>query len=185
MTARSSLFTAEARAGEILEALAGTARRIVVAGSVRWRALEVKDIEIVAEPLWSVGGYDLFGEPVRGDNLLTARLDELVRAGRIERRLDEQGRACWGEKHQRAVYEGVPVDVFQVHDPGQWGLILALRTGPAGFSRQLVTSRSRGGLLPEDLMVKDGWLWCETGDGPPVRIACEEEEDFFEALGID
>jgi hypothetical protein len=33
-------------------------------------------------------------------------------------------------------------------------------------------------------MVKDGWLWCETGDGPPVRIACEEEEDFFEALGI-
>jgi len=71
------------------------------------------------------------------------------------------------------------VDLFSVLPPAQWGVIMMIRTGPAEFSRRLVTPRGSGGLLPDGLRVRDGAIW----DGEHA-IATPEEDDVWRVLGL-
>ena len=83
------------------------------------------------------------------------------------------------------------MDLF-IAEPGNWGNVLAIRTGNAAFSKGLVTERRSGGLMPPDLYQRDGFLWCRNGFGrvrtPPSgsdeRLECPTEEAFFAALGL-
>ena len=91
-----------------------------------------------------------------------------------------------GPRYKRLIWIGrsgplerMPVDLFCVLPPASWGALLAIRTGPAEFGRGLVTKRSQGGAMPDELQQREGALW-----GPLGKIETPEEEDYFAALGL-
>lgn len=182
----------EQLANELVPLLWPACERLVVAGSIRRRERIAGDIELVALPV-RVRGHD----PETTD-LLHELLIEWRKRGLVEDRLDRNGRASFGVKAKRLLYRGAPLDIYAVREPC-WGVQLALRTGPAEYSRSLVTPRRIGGLLPDEMLVRDGWLWrsedrralpidkagrarIKTSD--LVSIPCFEEADFFRALKL-
>lgn len=166
---RLPLQTAYRVAMQVVEALKPGCDRIQIAGSIRRKRPTIGDIEIVA-----IGAetLDLFGHPC--GSLLNNVIDDLVRQGRLL-----PGR-CDGPRYKQFGLHncGLGLDLFLAH-PANWGLILALRTGPAAFSQRLVTAESRGGLLREGLRVADGMVWNAESRAVPVP----EEQDFFELAG--
>jgi DNA polymerase/3'-5' exonuclease PolX len=136
--------------------------RIEIAGSIRRRKAQVKDIEIVAIPKMVTVG--LFGDELATDPDFCAAVNQWpAMKGTPE-----------GKYTQRQLPEGIVLDLFRA-DVENWGLILAVRTGSAAFSHQILGAswvragyRSGGGMLH-----KDGALI-------PVR----EEYDLFTLLGI-
>lgn len=91
-------------------------KRVVIAGSIRREKPEVGDIEIVCEPV----------APKTNFATLIPKLSVIKN----------------GEKYtQLLLPEGIKLDLFKVTPPAQWGVILTLRTGPAEFSRKIVTQR--------------------------------------------
>lgn len=143
--------------------------RIEPAGSIRRERETIGDIEIVCVPAPMT---DLFGK-------------EFYTAGYLEALLREAGFREFvknGELYKQFFFERyqVNVDLF-ITTPPQWGLILALRTGPAEWSHRLVTKRNRGGLCPSWMTVQDGRLW----DGQGNAIDTYEEADVFRAMGLE
>jgi DNA polymerase/3'-5' exonuclease PolX len=175
---------AEVLANELYTLFGHTCVRWEIAGSIRRRAHTVKDIEIVAIPR-TTSTENLFGEMVDERNEFREALDSALEDGTLMKRTDEHGRTCWGPRHQRAVYKGVAVDVFQVIPPAQWGVVLAIRTGPSDYSRNLVTSVAYGGMMPAGMKVDGGALWRLGHLGEKVEmLPCAEEADFFGHLNI-
>ena len=172
------------RAQELVNELHPYCEQIYIAGSIRRRAAEPSDIELVAVPRFtSEQAPDLFGQQtVRVDCLQRYVRDRL--AGTWKGRPDKNGKtAVGGSKFYRLEDEaGYALDLFSVIAPAQLGVILAIRTGPAEFSKRLVTHRRKGGLLPEWLTVRAGALWADHGDGGPVLVPTPTEESFFAAI---
>jgi len=177
---RIPLAEAESIARELVGVLGQSCDRIQVAGSIRRRSPTVGDIEIVCAPKFVQRADGLFGDQFSLEDLCHEWCDGCLADGTFAKRLDTNGRPAWGRKHKRALFEGVPVDLFSVIEPAQWGVILAIRTGPAEFSHRLVTPRRQGGLLPDWLKVRDGAIW--HGDHP---LATPEEQDVFAVIGLD
>jgi DNA polymerase/3'-5' exonuclease PolX len=178
--ARLSLAAATRLAEQLYTELVPVCARLEVAGSVRRGAPTVGDLELVAVPQLAAQ-YDLFGEAsgVQTD-LLAERLTWMLAHGECAPRLTSSGQQRLGPRYQALVYEGAAVDLFIVREPAQWGVILAIRTGPAAFSHRLVTPRREGGWLPDHLQVQGGALRSRTsGEVLPTP----EERDFFAALG--
>ncbi len=175
-----TLLTANRLADELTGLFRPFCERWEIAGSIRReKSIGIKDIEIVAIPKLEEIQAGLFGEPAGAKNLFLDALDQAVAGGVLSKRIGENsGQQCWGPKHQRAVYKGEAVDIFQVIPPAQWGAILAIRTGPAGYSRSLVTPKPYG-YMPFGMKLKDGGLYRGTD-----LIPTPEEEDFFAALAI-
>lgn len=176
--ARFKLTDALPVAEHLVSLLKPCCERVEIAGSVRRGKVWVKDVEIVAVPRMVGASTDLFGDPVDPQSAVKARLDHMAEAGEIEKRVGNDGGTCWGVRHQRAVYMGVPVDFFSVLPPASWGVIFTVRTGPTGYVKHLVTSTGWGGLMPWGMSVADGCLWRD-GD----RVDTPEEEDFFAEIG--
>jgi DNA polymerase/3'-5' exonuclease PolX len=171
---RWPLAEAAKLAAGIAAVLSPACERIEIAGSVRRRMHTVADVEIVAIPRYRV---DLFGERVDEPTELDRLVDDLVQAGRFAPRLSSAGTRHMGQRSKRltAVRSGLPVDLFAVLPPAQFGALLAIRTGPADFSQRLVTvCKSRG------LDQRDGRL---VARGSGREIATPEERDFVEACG--
>lgn len=154
--------------------------RIALAGSLRRGKQRVKDIELVVIPKFVSAGDSLFEGMSSEVNALDQHLATMLESGSIKMRVGNAGGTSWGPRAKFAVYEGVPVDIFSVIPPAQWGLILAIRTGPADFSKRFMTSRLYGGLLPPGLRVSDGQVW-EAGKSIPIP----EEDDWFALLGMN
>jgi hypothetical protein len=184
---------AQPLADRIVAELAGGCDRVEVAGSVRRRAATVGDIEVLALPLWRA---NLLGEP--GDEtLLDPILRRLVDRGSL--RPPTRNGPRWKTFELKA-WSGIRLDLFIIDDPAAWGMNLAIRTGPENFSRRLVTHGCNGGLLPNNLVHRDGFKLFRIlprGDVPPgcrydhaldrplQRIPTREESDVFAAYGID
>jgi len=164
-----TLDYARALAEALADLLRPACQRIEIAGSIRRGKARPNDIEIVAIPaLAAFTQATLFGglqggsasEPV---NLFNQKCDELLTTGALEKRPDGQGRYCWGTGVKRAVFfqgkDYAPVDLFQVIEPAQWGVIYAIRTGPGDFNHLLVTSRYKGGACPTSRRVAGGQVW--------------------------
>jgi len=151
--------------------LAPACERIEIAGSIRRKKLLVGDIEMVAIPKLAVSN-DLFGNPSKPHSLLDDAVADLIpRGARLLKN---------GERYKQiALPEGVNLDLFIVLPPAQWGVIFLIRTGPAAFSRWVVTPRKHGGALPSNCRVKDGAVW-RNGEIIPMP----EEEEFFRLLGL-
>lgn len=157
-------------------------KRIYIAGSVRRKKPDVDDIELVAEPIFAPV-FNLFGDLVGERNLLHELLDALQAESQLS--LDDQVRRD-GLRYKRFAYmdydalRAISIDLFIVNPPAQWGVIFALRTGPADYSHWLVTQRSKGGAMPAEAYCKDGAIWYDDMPLPMV-----EERDFFTFLDIE
>ncbi|HYI66349.1 MAG TPA: hypothetical protein VEW95_05460 [Candidatus Limnocylindrales bacterium] len=168
-------------AEELVTLLRDSCERVEIAGSIRREKAMVADIEIVAMPKIETGdGGDLWGTPVEMDRL-AERLEYLRRHDIVTARdVDTHRRSGvvetqhkLGDRYQALVYATLPVDLFIVRDPDQWGLIFALRTGPGDWNTRLVTDCKR--YLRR---VEGGYVY-RSGQ----RVPCPEERDFFRALG--
>lgn len=156
-------------ASAILLRLKPYCHRIEVAGSIRRGKAEVGDIELVAIPKM-LPQYDMFGKQFDELSLLYDR-----------KLLESFGKVIkFGKRYvQIDLWAGIKLDLFVVLPPAQWGVIMAIRTGPADFSHWLVTPRSKGGALPIGWRVEDGRVW----DGQ-VTLDFPEEDGFLTWLGL-
>lgn len=144
---------------------------IVIAGSVRRRKPEVKDLELVAclrEDLTI---------PHAEHTLSTFVLDGVIKGyWELDRDNPKNGR-----RYKRFVIEAsgemIVVELF-IADASNFGNTLAIRTGDADWTRLMVT-RGSSGLMPSDLRQADGYLW--RGE---ELLPCRTEAEYFTLLGI-
>ena len=175
--------TAKRLAEEVVRDLADACDRIEIAGSIRRAAPVIGDLEIIAI---AKPGRDLFGESATAPTELSVRVDELLAAGRFSDRprngpnFKQLVLPWWipatGSKQAppTATKQAAQVDLF-ITSAKQWAVQLAIRTGPADYSKRLVTRQSWGGLLREGLTVSSGRVW-ESGKA----LDLVDEQDFFE-----
>jgi DNA polymerase (family 10) len=173
------LAAAEEIAESLTAALAPYCERVCVAGSIRRRKPEVKDLEICVVPVWDTVP-DLFGV-----GLGNTRLNRLYESRRVfgdlgvrwikpgtpeivPWRIGPEG------KYWRALVRGrIKLDLF-LCAPDNWGWILAIRTGSAEFSTALLTHAKRLGYHSEKGRLHQG--------GQP--LATPEEADVFRLLRL-
>ena len=136
--------------------LAPFCERIEIAGSIRRRKANVKDIELVAIPKpYNTGLFE------SGIATVVNRWEKVK--GELP---------C--KYTQRILPEGISLDLFFA-EPDNWGLIFAIRTGSADYSHMtLATTWVKFGFKSEG-----GYL---TRNG--LRINIREEKDLFELLEI-
>ena len=138
---KRSLAQAADDAGALRKLFAGTYAEWHVAGSVRRRVPHVGDVEHVVVPRVAMvpAAGDLFGREV-AENLVLLRSDELVAAGAADRHVYPDGRTRWGNRYRGLSFRGFAHELFIADaDRSNLGPTLAIRTGPAEFSRMLVT----------------------------------------------
>lgn len=154
----------------LVERLRPACQRIEIAGSIRRKKTMIGDIEIVAIPTPIT---DLFGEPA-GTTLVDATLAawpvRLIKNGQKYKQFQFEGKS--GE-----VYT---VDLFLQPSPATWGVNFMIRTGSPEFSKRMVTKRSLGGYMPDDLRVDEARVW-RNG----VVLDTPEEADVFDLWGMD
>jgi len=166
---------AEALAQEMVERLRGDCERIEVAGSVRRKKAEPHDLELVVIPRFEERQVSLI--EMAQVSMLEVNLYALCISGVMA--FDSSVKRN-GPKHKRLLHlgSGAVVEIYSA-EVGNWGLILALRTGPADFNKLLVTNVAYGGAMPLTMRMQDGWLW-RRGE----RVETRTEDEFFGALGL-
>ncbi len=169
----------------LLELLAPNCHRIQVAGSYRRQTPVIHDIELVCIPRtveWFNPEPSLFdvAENVNGVWAAFNTLKYQGRAVPIGRGTPDllwhtKGGMDLGEPTSRMfkvllVVPSITVDVFMT-TPERWGCIMTIRTGPADFSRNLVTAAKKLGMR-----FSDGRLW----RGDEILETPEERNVFTE-----
>ena len=141
--------------------------RVEIAGSIRRKKPEVKDIEIVCIPKRMPLNGGLFG--YSPDELVTdPGFDEIINS--LEKIKGEPG----GKYTQRKLTEGINLDLF-ICFKRNWGNIFAIRTGSAEYSHKVLAT----GWVKKGFKGIDGFLY-----KGKTRIDLFEEEDLFRLLGI-
>ena len=167
-------------ADELRDLLAPACERIEIAGSIRRRKPEVRDIEIVAIPRFEQVTTGLFEDVAHQVDMLHAQIAGLIGVDQLGSRRVEVHRRYgsvetqerMGERYKALVYRDLPVDLFTA-TAETWGCIFALRTGPGDWNTKLVTDCQRFFRRVDGARV----LYL----GKPVPTPTEEE--FFAALG--
>jgi len=175
------LAQAQEIAQKYIQVLSPYTTRIEIAGSVRRCKDVVHDIEFVAVPI-TEESRDMFGSVISTSSILDAEANRL--AASLGAILKQNG----PKKKKFGLMEGLDLELYLVTPPAQWGVIMALRTGPWQYSNQLVTAKKwmtkegRPGLLPSWLKSEDGCLvHRETGTEYPTP----EEADFFKICELE
>lgn len=167
------LKTAQAIALEVIENLSPACERIVYAGSARREKPEIKDLEIVYISQMFTIPATFF------DDISIPRTEKLI--------VDLVARRFWDfdsttrrndPRYRRLVHlaTGATIELFRAQ-PENWGLILALRTGPAEFNHLLVDRM--GGAMDVDMCMRAGYLW-----NRGKRLDSPDEETFFAQIGV-
>ena len=165
---------------EIAESLRSDLRpyceKIEIGESIRRKKLEPKDIELIAIPKFAevgTGQATLFG----GETTITENLLFTYLAGKSEYSIIKMG-----ERYCQFEYIGaedtIKVDLFTA-TPATWGYIFMIRTGPAEFSKWVVTELERRGFT-----LKDAAIWDKTPAGDDM-IGTPTEQGVFGLLQID
>jgi DNA polymerase/3'-5' exonuclease PolX len=164
-------------ARELYAALKPCCERVILAGSLRRRKTLVGDVEILYLPNFAEMQETLFD--VIKVNLADAKLQELLLAGTLEKRLNSRGSiSSWGPKNKHAIHSatGIPVDLFE-GTPANWFNYLVCRTGSAE-NNILISNSARA----------KGWNWHPYGDGFTDQegnaIAVQSEQDVFRLAGL-
>lgn len=143
----------------VLELLRPHCVRCEIAGSIRRKKSEIKDIEIVAIPKpYEIGLFE---------NGIASVVNQWQKV---------KGELEYGKSKytQRVLPEGIKLDLFFAEEDN-WGNILLIRTGDWEFSKKFM-----GVLLPQQgYKQEDGFL---TYNGK--QISCPEENDLFLKAGI-
>lgn len=147
-------------AERVKKQLAPFCDRIEIAGSIRRCKPHVKDIEIVAIPKpYSIGLFeDGIASVVNKWEKVKGELDYLT---------------C--KYIQCKLTDGIKLDLFFAK-PDNWGLILAIRTGSAEFSHQILAQ----GWVKKGYRSRDGYLWMYDKKYPIY-----EEKELFSRIGVD
>lgn len=174
-TAEKAMSLREAReiAADIIGKLAPFCERIKVAGSIRRGKQWINDVEIVAIPKSSITDpeFDLFGNKTGGGT--TVRDPGFVEAVAKMTHQHIKGSALDGRYMQFLTDGLVKVDLFTAVR-GNWGYILAIRTGSADFSKMIASRWVSLGYNGQDgFLVRSG-----------QRCNFPEERDLFDALGL-
>lgn len=153
-------------------ALSPGCERMEIAGSLRRGSPDVHDIELICVPKV---------RPVRAPGALFPVVckavlglsDQLAHAPGF-------GRGKWGEKFRQIIYrpgepQQITIDLFVV-EADSWGPQFAIRTGPAEFSKLLVSWAMQPGHCMKDGAIRE----IKSGRVLPFR----EEAAFFEWLGV-
>ena len=169
-------------AAEIWAALDPMCERIIVAGSLRRGKPTVGDVEIlyIGRTETRPDPDDMFATIVV--NLADEAIVALEKSGVLERRLNVNGSATYGQKNKlmRHRASGVPVDLFAA-TPENWWNYLVCRTGPAESNTRIATAAQL-----------HGWKWHpygpgfsrenEEGEREEFVVTCEE--DVFRFVGL-
>lgn len=198
-----SLGLARQAARYLVQALQPACDRIEVVGSVRREKPLVKDLELLVIPKITrekaeYSQRDLFGDSVsnapeyRETNCLELRISRLMEAHPDRLALNWE-RPANGPRYKRCLFYAdaetggsveriaIPLDLFIVLPPAQWGVLLAIRTGDFEFSRALVTARGLGGLCPDQYTFCNGTILDRRTSEP---IPVESEAELFALLGL-
>lgn len=174
---------AVAVAKEFCDALKRGCERLIVAGSLRRRRLEVGDVEILYIPKMrtvELPAENLFDPPGTAQiDEVDAYLDWLLEQGVIRQRLNVNGGTAWGEKNKLAVHvgSGIPVDFFATTE-GCWFNYLVCRTGGQETNVRIASAAKA-----------KGWRWnpYEAGFshlGSGEHFDVKSERDVFEFVGL-
>ncbi|MEM1207735.1 MAG: hypothetical protein AAGI54_00580 [Planctomycetota bacterium] len=158
-------------AERVIDELRSSCERIEVAGSIRRHKPIVHDIDLVAIPKLGDG---LFPGDANAPTRLDEAVGELVRGGRLQR-------VRGGPKATTLKIPAVPglhIELWTCN-ANTWGWIHCLRTGPAEFTRALVTNRRQGGHCPSHLRFFQGRVYRE---GNRTPIAVPSEQALFDLL---
>lgn len=129
---------------------------VAVAGSIRRKRPQVKDIDVVIIV-----------------NNLSGLAMALLKRGEIltKKRIDN------GTKIIKARFEAVPVDIY-IANKETWPMLLLVRTGSASHNKRLaILAKSKG------LQFKANGEGILNGDGR--KISGDTEESIFAALGLE
>ena len=130
--------------------------RVEIAGSIRRKKPEVKDIEIVAIPQpYEVGLFE------SGIASVVNRWEKVK--GELPCRYT-----------QRLLPEGIKLDLFFA-EPDNWGLIFAIRTGSADYSHKVLATE----WYKQGYMSRGGYLYANDR-----KVIIREEIDLFKRLGL-
>jgi DNA polymerase/3'-5' exonuclease PolX len=178
-----NLSQAQKIADNVLSLLSPHVDRISIAGSIRRKKPEVKDIEIVCEPKTLEIGDSLFDEKKK-----VVPIQEFVDTIRQwEKILGEP----FGRYTKRKLPEGIMLDIF-IPDPPDYYRQLAIRTGSRDFS-ELVLARawrklgwcgSDKGLRKTSDCSKSGKLWVCTNPNAELPPIWNSEQEFFQWLNV-
>lgn len=162
----------------------GTAVQWEVAGSIRRERREVGDVEhvVISKMLDAQPDDALFGDalpPVDRINAVWARMDLLIEQGTLERAIYSDGKTRYGPKYRGVVFKGIRHEIFSAND-SNFGAILAIRTGPAEFSQQLVTRLRDAGRY----RMNEGQVQYAGGKNDGVARPVAGERDFFALCGV-
>lgn len=172
------LLKAEKLANQVVKRLEDHCKRVEIAGSIRRKKPEVKDIEIVCLP----DTYKGFrGKKVTSLDYYLTKLEE-----RNKIRFVKNGKRMknfWLIRKDRTTI--IKVDLFIVLPPAEWGVIFTIRTGPTSFNKWLVSYRK-----PQGFKFKDGAIHRKIEQVDKVKPlwileSTPEEEDVFKVLDID
>lgn len=172
---------ARAVAYQLRDSLAPACERIEVAGSIRRNRPIVGDIELVATSRVEEAPDGLWGD-VGQTSALPGRVDELIASRVLEAHPSDPKRGPRYSKLWHAA-TGMQVDLF-TPAMESFGLMMAIRTGPAAYSQALVTDMKRG---PRPHHVAEGQLHrgiaCWVAGGCEA-VAVPDERDLYAELGI-
>jgi len=162
---------AAAVARDVVERLAPWCKRIEIAGSIRRKKREPKDVEIVFWPREVASAMTLF------DVHKTPATDRVI-ADLVEEgfwAFDEKVKRN-GPRYKRLIHtaSGAVIELFRA-DADNWGYIYALRTGPGDFNKVIVSKPWQGGVLPLEIKVDQGYVYRRG-----VRVSVPDEATFFE-----
>lgn len=156
---RYPLAEAQAIALKVLEELKPHCIRAEIAGSIRRKKPEVKDIEIVAIPKpYSTG-------------LLEDGVASVVNKWEKVKGEMEYGKTKYT---QRVLPNGIKLDLFFAEE-GNWGSIFAIRTGSADYSHHVLAN----GWVRQGFKSLGGYLYRE---GEKHEVC--EEKDLFQMIGV-
>ena len=153
--------------------------RIEIGGSIRRKKPDVKDVELICIPKFAeigTGQTTLFG----GETSITENrlFGQMAKQCSVLKMGEKYAQIEVFDEHATGVRQYIKVDVFTA-TPETWGYIFLIRTGPAEFSKWVVTELKRRGYT-----LKDGAVWLEDSLGL-VQCNTQSEHDVFRMLGID
>jgi len=137
--------------------------RCCIAGSIRRKKVECKDIEIVIIP----------------------KSSELIKLVAIVDKWQKVKGEATGKYTQRILPEGIKLDLF-IANNDNWGLIFAIRTGSADFSHKVLAC----GWKKKGYTSVNGILYktinpCESDLDLSNPIFVREEKDLFDLIEVE
>jgi DNA polymerase/3'-5' exonuclease PolX len=189
MQRQRALFIAQ----ELIEYLWPHCSRIEIAGSLRRQKAEVKDIELVVipKPSVSITQRDMFGEIVGTTEKvgLHDAVEMLINDSDLAAWSRDVAVPRWGDRYKRLLHtpSGIACDLF-ITDRRRWGYQHVIRTGPAEFSKAIVTLAMRRRMHFSDSLLhgharhkgKD----CPRGERCTYIVPTESEQELFTALRL-